>query len=92
MENYKKLKTICNLLYIYICKEYKYKNMAKKTKNSNQKLLTDYYKSADKEKNETKIYGFNEKTNQWHCLDCGTNMGDNPRQLCGKYYCIYNYE
>ena len=58
MENYKKLKTICNLLYIYICKEYKYKNMAKKTKNSNQKLLTDYYKSADKEKNETKIFKY----------------------------------
>ena len=55
---------------------------------SNQKLLTDYYK---KEKKDYKIYGFNNKTGHWHCLECGMDIGDNPRQLCGKYYCINNY-
>ncbi len=34
------------------------------------------------------VYGYNEKTNSWHCLECGDDMGPtNPRQLCGKYYC-----
>lgn len=37
-----------------------------------------------------KIYGYNEETGNWHCLECGDNMGDNPRQLCGKSYC-FNY-
>ena len=40
------------------------------------------------EKNKT-TYGYNQETGNWHCLDCGDNMGDNPRQLCGKSYC-YN--
>jgi len=35
-----------------------------------------------------KVYGYNEKTDNWHCLDCGENMGNNPRQLCGKSYCL----
>ena len=33
-------------------------------------------------------YGYNEKTGNWHCLECGENMGNNPRQLCGKSYCF----
>ena len=38
--------------------------------------------------NEEKIFGFNEKTNSWHCTVCGTDMGiHNPRQLCGKTKC-----
>jgi hypothetical protein len=63
--------------------------MNKKTKLSkNQKLLTDYYKN--KEKDHMKVYyGYNDKTGHWHCLDCGIDMGDNSRQLCGKYYCLY---
>ena len=48
---------------------------------TNQKLITDYFKPK-------KIYGLNEKTGSWHCLQCGDDMGpQNPRQLCGKYYC-----
>lgn len=34
------------------------------------------------------IRGYNEDTGNWHCLDCGENMGDNPRQLCGKSRCL----
>lgn len=37
-----------------------------------------------------KVYGYNEITNSWHCIECGEDMGpNNPRQLCGKYFC-YN--
>jgi hypothetical protein len=61
----------------------------RKTKSSNQKLLTDYYNYKDENKHENqKIYGFNNNTGHWHCLDCGLDMGCNSRQLCGKYYCV----
>lgn len=49
-----------------------------------QTKITDYYKLK-------KIYGYNDKTDEWHCTLCGISMGkDNPRQLCGKIIC-YNY-
>ena len=52
----------------------------------NQKFITDYFKKIKKDK----IFGYNPKTNSWHCLECGVNMGNNnPRQLCGKTYCLY---
>ena len=39
-----------------------------------------------------KIYGYNSNTNSWHCVNCGIDMGpQNPRQLCGKTYCRYNF-
>lgn len=48
-----------------------------------QTLITDYYQIE-------KTYGFSNKTNSWHCLVCGDDMGSmNPRQLCGKSKC-YN--
>ena len=35
-----------------------------------------------------KIYGYDAKTQNWHCIVCGENMGpNNPRQLCGKSFC-----
>jgi hypothetical protein len=34
--------------------------------------------------------GYNEKNRNWYCLECGENMGNNPRQLCGKSYCFFN--
>lgn len=50
-----------------------------------QKKITMYFKHL---KNNKKIYGYNLKTYSWHCLECGKDMGsNNPRQLCGKYYC-----
>ena len=50
-----------------------------------QKQITEYYK---KEKPK-KVYGYNTVTGSWHCLQCGIDMGkNNPRQLCGKTYCI----
>lgn len=53
------------------------------TKEKIQSKITDYFK-----KKPIKIYGYNIKTNDWHCLKCGISMGiNNPRQLCGKYYC-----
>ena len=46
-----------------------------------QTKITDYYKIKT-------IYGYNSKTNEWHCMQCGIHMGkNNPRQLCHKYYC-----
>lgn len=49
-----------------------------------QTKITDYYKPI-------KIYGYNDKTDEWHCTLCGISMGsDNPRQLCGKIIC-YNF-
>ena len=51
-------------------------------KYKKQTKLTDYYLIK-------KIYGYNLKTKNWHCLECGTSMGkNNPRQLCNKNYCI----
>lgn len=51
-----------------------------------QTLITDFYQK----KNQIKK-GYCEKTECWHCTICGINIGkDNPRQLCGKYYCIYS--
>jgi len=46
-----------------------------------QTKITDYYKPVV-------VYGYNLKTGEWHCLDCGESMGkNNPRQLCCKTYC-----
>ena len=29
---------------------------------------------------------------EWHCLICDANLGyNNPRQLCRKYYCEYDF-
>ena len=51
-----------------------------------QTLLTEYFYIIPK-----KIFGYNSLTNSWHCLSCGIDMGpNNPRQLCGKYYCPEN--
>jgi len=39
-----------------------------------------------------KIYGYDSENNNWHCIECGANMGpNNPRQLCGKSICIQYY-
>jgi len=61
-----------------------------------QKLITDYFDNSTNKKvkidsnNDKKIYGYNPKTESWHCVLCGSDMGiNNPRQLCGKSYC-YN--
>ena len=35
-----------------------------------------------------KVYGYNEKTGEQHCLKCGVSMGKSEhRQLCGKFVC-----
>ena len=52
----------------------------------------DFFINID---NTQKTYGYNKETGYWHCIQCGDNMGDNPRQLCGKSYCynnIYQYQ
>ena len=52
-----------------------------------QTLITDFFTHIKVNKTN-KIYGYNEITNSWHCVECGDDMGSmNPRQLCGKYYC-----
>ena len=50
---------------------------------SNNKLITDYFKPI----NEKIIKGFNPKTNHYHCLECGIDMGNYPGQLCRKSFC-----
>ena len=65
-----------------------------------QKLITDYYNNS-KNKNfelnnldslEEIVYGYNSKTDSWHCTLCGIDMGKkNPRQLCRKTYCENSY-
>lgn len=57
-----------------------------------QKLITDFF-SYQNDKNKKiklneKIFGYNPKTNSWHCTICGIDMGEfNSRQLCRKTYC-----
>jgi hypothetical protein len=35
----------------------------------------------------TSVYLFDNETN--YCIECGVDMGPmNPRQLCGKWYCL----
>jgi len=67
------------------------------TKKNNCSQLTNIYIEKNSydfvinlDTNKTKTYGHNENTGNWHCLECGDNMGDNPRQLCGKSYCYNN--
>jgi hypothetical protein len=47
-----------------------------------------YVSNCDSNSINYKVYGYNKKTDNWHCLECGENMGNNPRQLCGKNYCL----
>ena len=42
-----------------------------------QTKITDFFKKTEKI-----CYGYNGLTGDWHCLDCGGNMGNNPSQLC----------
>jgi hypothetical protein len=58
------------------------------SKKSTQKYITDFFL----EKGKKKIcYGYNNKTNSWHCTRCGVDMGiNNPRQLCKKWFCEKN--
>jgi hypothetical protein len=52
-----------------------------------QRKITEFF-----EKKEKIVKGYNDKTQSWHCLDCGIDMGPtNSRQLCEKYYCITNF-
>lgn len=52
-----------------------------------QTIITNYFKKMIK-----KIYGYDSENNNWHCIECGANMGpNNPRQLCGKSICIKYY-
>ena len=62
-----------------------------------QKLITDYFNNNYKNKknkldnysdSEEIVYGYNSKTDSWHCTLCGIDMGkNNPRQYCRKTYC-----
>jgi len=61
-----------------------------------QTLITDYFEPIYKLKVSNKkskiVYGYNKNTDSWHCLTCGIDMGfQNPRQLCGKSFCLYKY-
>lgn len=80
----------------------KMKQSVKIQNQMKQCLITDYFNKKRKFMNDTevtndiddikdkkiKVYGYNYETDCWHCLECGDDMGpNNPRQLCGKYFC-----
>ena len=59
-----------------------------------QKLITEYFSivSNNSDNSENIVYGYNPKTDSWHCTLCGIDMGkNNPRQLCRKTYCENSY-
>lgn len=81
--------------YFIICINNKMKQIEQKQSNS-QTLITDYFEKKRKTiddydfitNKKNKVYGYNPETDSWHCLECGDDMGrNNPRQLCGKYFC-----
>lgn len=65
-----------------------------------QKIITDYFDNSKNKKIkldnsnslEEIVYGYNVKTDSWHCTMCGIDLGScNPRQLCRKIYCEKYY-
>jgi hypothetical protein len=67
-------------------------NLNKKIKLNNVIESDNLIKSCNSIKLEEIIYGYNPKTNSWHCTLCGIDMGpSNPRQLCRKTYCENNF-
>lgn len=51
------------------------------------KLITDFFQPIIKEE---LVKGYNPKTDNTHCLECGIDMGYSNRQLCGKSRCVNN--
>ena len=59
-----------------------------------QKLITEYFSivSNNSDNSENIVYGYNPKTDSWHCTLCGIDMDkNNPRKLCRKTYCENSY-
>jgi formylmethanofuran dehydrogenase subunit E len=65
------------------------KNEKPSEKNNTLDIIID--SKYDSNQINYKFYGYNKKTDNWHCLECGENMGNNPRQLCGKSYCLNTF-
>jgi len=62
----------------------------KKQNKKRKTLIIDYYSKINTNLKISKkiIYGYNFKSDSWHCTNCGVDMGSsNSRQLCRKYYC-----
>lgn len=68
------------------------KNINNHLIQTKQTVITDYFPKKDQSQ-QVKVYGYNNVTNSWHCIECGVDMGpNNPRQVCGKYQCFgYGY-
>lgn len=68
--------------------------------NATDKETIDFESIDESESNDQNdtvmeeiVYGYNEASDDWHCMQCGVNMGpNNPRQLCCKYYCPEAYQ
>ena len=55
--------------------------------NKLQTLITDYYTNKQTNEHTNKQ---NDKKDSCYCIECGVDMGPhNPRQLCGKTYCMF---
>ena len=54
----------------------------------NKTLITDYFKPKIKSEPKPElIKGYNPKTERFHCVECGADMGNYQGQLCRKSYC-----
>lgn len=75
------------LLYTKIQIKIKNKNHNINLKMDNFVLKNKSLKNVPKFLNNT-THGYNHKTNSWHCLLCGVDIGiNNPRQLYAKTFC-----
>ncbi len=62
--------------------------MDQKPKKQTNTLITDFFKPKNEQEAKPEIIkGYNPKTEHFHCLECGADMGNYQGQLCRKSYC-----
>lgn len=62
--------------------------MDQKQKKQTDTLITNYFKPKTKLEIKPEIIkGYNPKTEHFHCVECGADMGNYQGQLCRKSYC-----
>ena len=64
-------------------------NLIVKLDNNSEFYLDQEKMKEDLNNMMIKVLERNSHSNKNRCMECGEDMGiDNPRQLCGKTYCI----
>jgi len=62
--------------------------MDQQNKKQKDTLITDYFKPKSYMEPIIEIIkGYNPKTEHFHCVECGADMGNYQGQLCRKSYC-----